>query len=132
MDKLKLASLNVKNLKTYYLYVSNLMKTNDIFYLAETWLNEGEVNQFESIFNECNQFHQSDVSIEESYQLRGRPFRGKCWLLGKQSKVKIVEFINKILSIVEIGVGNDAMLLIGVYIPFEDNTGYRFSQYKST
>ena len=84
MENLKLASLNVKNLKTDCLYVSNLRKTNYICYLTETWLNEGEVNQFESIFNECNLFLQSDVSIEDSYQLRGRPFRGKCWLLGKQ------------------------------------------------
>ena len=84
-----------------------LMKTNDICYLTETWLNEGEVNQFELIFNEYNLFHQSDVSIEESYQLRGRPLGGKFWLLGKQLKVKKVEFINKILSIVEIEVGND-------------------------
>jgi hypothetical protein len=87
-----------------------LMKTNDICYLTETWLNEGEVNQFELIFNEYNLFHQSDVSIEESYQLRGRPFGGKFWLLGKQLKVKKVEFINKILSIVEIGVGKWVIL----------------------
>ena len=79
-----------------------MRKTNYICYLTETWLNEGEVNQFESIFNECNLFHQSDVSIEDSYQLRGRPFRGKCKLLGKQLKVKKVEIINKILSIDEI------------------------------
>ena len=63
------------------LYVSNLVQNNDIFYLTETWLNDSEVNQFESIFNNYNIFHQSDMSIEDSYQLRGRPFGGKCWLL---------------------------------------------------
>ena len=132
MDTLNFVSLNVKNFKTNYLYVSNLVQNNDIFYLTETWLNDSEVNQFESIFNNYNIFHQSDMSIEDSYQLRGRPFGGKCWLLKKQLKVKKVEFINKILSIVELGLGNDTILLIGVYIPFDDNSAYRFSQYKST
>jgi exonuclease III len=28
--------------------------------------------------------------------------------------------------------GNDTILLIGAYIPFDDNTTYRFSQYNST
>ena len=81
------------------------MQNNDIFYLTETWLNDSEVNQFESLFNNYNIFHQSDMSIEDSYQLRGRPFGGKCWLLKKQLKVKKVEFINKILSIVELRLG---------------------------
>ena len=81
MDTLNFVSLNVKNFKTNYLYVSNLVQNNDIFYLTETWLNDSEVNQFESIFNNYNIFHQSDMSIEDSYQLRGRPFGGKCWLL---------------------------------------------------
>jgi hypothetical protein len=58
-------------------------------------------------------------------------FRGKCWLLNKRLKVKKVEFFNKILSIVELGVGNDTILLIGAYIPFDGNTT-RFSQYNST
>jgi exonuclease III len=108
------------------------MQNNDICYLTETWLNDGEVNQFESIFNNYNIFHQSDMLIKENYQLRGRPFGGKCWLLNKRLKVKKVEFINKILSIVKLGVGNDTILLIGAYIPFDDNTTYRFSQYNST
>jgi hypothetical protein len=41
----------------------------------------------------------------------------------KAIKVKKVEIINKILSIDEIWVGNETMLLKGVYIPFNDNTG---------
>ena len=132
MHSLKLTSLNVKNLKTNYLYVCDLMQNNDICYLTETWLNDGETTYFETMYSECKLYFQCDITVEESYNLKGRPFGGKCWLIRKNLVVKKVNFINKIISLMEIETENDTLLLIGVYIPFDDNSAYRYAQLKST
>jgi hypothetical protein len=130
MSSFNFTTLNVRNLKTNFLFVNDLMLSNDICFLTETWLHEGEIEEFKNLFKEFNAYFQCDINTEESYKLRGRPYGGKCWLVKKHIKVKNVSFINNIVSSFEIDC-NSRMLLVGVHIPFDDNTAYRISQYKT-
>ena len=59
--------------------------------------------------------------------------RGKCWLFKKHVPVTAVKYINDVISYAVIDDNvNTKIMMIGVHIPYDDGSKYRYLQYKST
>jgi len=61
---------------------------------------------------------------------RGRPFGGQGWLINSSFVLKEFNFINKQISYIHVGIGTNDIVLIGVYLPFNDNTNESKSTYE--
>jgi hypothetical protein len=103
----------------------------EVIFLTEHWLHEHERNIIENDFKNFNIIFKSDM--ESSYLTKpGRPFGGKCWLLGKALKIVNFEFYNDI-SIVDINMKNNIRArLVGVWLPYDDRSTESFSNFENS
>jgi hypothetical protein len=62
---------------------------------------------------------------------RGRPFGGTGWIIDKELKIIHQEFINDRLSYITIEHKNIKWIVIGVYMPFDNNKIDSFSEYET-
>lgn len=111
--KIRLASLNCKNIKANYIYINNLLEKNDIVFLQETWLKEDET--LESELNSDFRFFQK--SGMDGQQNRGRPYGGVMWLIKKSFTCPRVKFFSPRISTIEF----PGTVIVGVYLRFNDN-----------
>jgi hypothetical protein len=127
-----LLAFNIKNIKTNNVFIQDKINQIDVCYLTELWLHSGEQYILDTMF--CNNYNihfQSDMSIADSYK-KGRPFGGKCWLIKKDLKINKCEFINQQISYVNISTAQDSsIIIIGVYLQFDNNTTERFNEFIS-
>ena len=65
----------------------------------------------------CKYLNQSDFIIKTI----GRPFGASCWLINNKVEIIKSEFINENLSYVKVEFGGYKYLIIGVYMPFDNN-----------
>jgi hypothetical protein len=134
MEKLNILSLNIKNFKTNNYYSTNEIENSNInvCFITETWLVEEEnqiiTERFGMHFNVSNQ---NEMSI--SKERRGRPFGGKCWLINKKLIVGKHEYLNNDISFIEIVDKNgfSKVIVIGVHLPFDDNSDNKIAIYIS-
>jgi hypothetical protein len=134
MQQIKILSFNIKNYKINNYFLSKQAADNniDIIYSTETWLGEEE----NYIIN--NNFGHSYYVLNHnefliSTRSKGRPFGGKSWLVNKNINLIKYEFINNDVSYIVIDDYNNQsnLLIIGVHIPFDDNSSYRLASYES-
>ena len=134
MQQIKILSFNIKNYKTNNYFLSKQAADNniDIIYLTETWLGEEENYIINSNFGHSyNVLNHNEFLI--STRSKGRPFGGKSWLVNKNINLEKYEFINNDVSYIVIDDYNNQsnLLIIGVHIPFDDNSSYRLASYES-
>jgi len=134
MEKINILSFNIKNFKTNNYYLTNeIVNSNiDICFITETWLAEEE-NQliYDKFGRNFNILCQNEMSINT--ERRGRPFGGKCWLLNKKLKIGRHEYLNNDISFTEIvdKCGFSKAIVIGVHLPFDDNSNNKIANYIS-
>jgi hypothetical protein len=51
INKLKIPTLNCKNIKANYMYKEKLIKINDIVFIQEHWLHNREINKLDEYLN---------------------------------------------------------------------------------
>lgn len=129
---MKIASLNCLNFKTNRFYIDKLLAMSNIVFLSEHWLNSEESNLLSERYINFNIFFQSDMDIRNIDKNRGRPFGGKCWLVEKRLEVISCDFDNQNYSIIKIRFGNQNLVLIGVWVQFDDGSKERLLNFKST
>ena len=71
---LKLVTYNCKNFKTNNLYLKQLFEEFDVCFLTEHWLNSQEKYIIEDTCVNKNIFFQAYFSLQDSFEMRGRPF----------------------------------------------------------
>ena len=62
------------------------------------------------------------MDLTASFNKRGRPFGGKCLLIKKNFEVLSYDFGNPNFSYIKINMGHRNLILIGVWIPFNDKS----------
>jgi hypothetical protein len=115
-SKLRLVSLNCHGLCGNFEYVRILQERADLIFLQETWLREEENIDFAVNASEFA-LHSKAASTRLGTN-QGRPSGGIMWLLKKSLNKPKVKFISDRISTVEF----DDILLIGVYLRFDDNS----------
>jgi hypothetical protein len=103
------------------------MKENQITFLSETWLSDIENFFLVDIGSELTVFSKQNFEINS----RGRPFGGTGWIIDKELKIRHQEFINDRLSYTTIEYKNIKWIVIGVYMPFDNNKIDSFSEYET-
>ena len=134
MEKINILSFNIKNFKTNNYFLTKLIVNNeiDICFLTETWLAEEENSIIaEKIGLNYYILNQNEMTI--SKQKKGRPYGGKSWLIDKKFKICKNIFINNDVSYIQICDSNnqEKLVIVGVHLPFDDNSSVRIANYIS-
>ena len=120
MEEIRVSSLNVNNLKANLIYTEFLANGSDILYLNEIWCKQNEINLLKSLPNDeksKNILFKSDIDL--NYK-KGRPFGGQAWIINKTFTIIYHEFVNRHLSYIQIKKNGLELIIIGVYMPFDN------------
>ena len=126
-SNLKIASLNTRGFNNNIVYINSLVSIFNILFLSEHWLFDHEINKLYNMNDNVKVFFQSDLL----YKQKGRAFGGLCWLIHKNIKVLKHEFHNSNISSIFLDIGGNKICVIGVYMPFNNNTFERNLEYES-
>ena len=127
MNKLPVSFVNVKNIQSNYIYAQKLIREHQITFMSETWLSELNRDFLLDIAPESKVFSREDfVTVQ-----KGRPFGGIGWILDKELKVLHHEFLNNRVSYIVTELENVKWIIIGVYMPFDDNKFDSLSEFET-
>ena len=72
-DKIKITTLNCKNIKANYIYIENLIKTNNMVFVQEHWLHNKETDKVDEFINmeKTNSYLDAEMQLET--HTSGRP-----------------------------------------------------------
>ena len=126
---LSISSLNCQNFKSNIIYAENLVATSDFSYLNELWLTQAEKPLLESIVKNNSHKVLFNSDMTHNYKM-GRPFGGQAWFINSSFEIFDFKFINKHLSFVHIRKNDVNCVLIGSYMPFDDNKTLSRSEYE--
>ena len=122
MNSLRISSYNCRSLSTLkYDFVRKLLLSNDILFLQEHWLSDGQLPLLANIdsnfsFTGVSGFGSRDV-------LSGRPYGG-CAILWRSSmnvKVELLSVDSNRISAIKLSCDRYKLLFINVYMPCEEN-----------
>ena len=118
MEKVSVTSLNVKNLRSNFLYPDYLASISNICYFNELWLKNNQVNYLKDICLNKNKnlLFESDMTGN----CKGRPFGGQSWLIDRSFEIVDYKFLSRHVSFVHIRKNNTDLVIIGCYMPFEN------------
>ena len=124
-----LSSLNCENFKSNISYAQNLVSSSEFVYMNELWLSPAEKPLLESII--VNNSHSCLFNSDMTYaHTVGRPFGGQAWYIHNSFKVFDYKFVNKNISFVHLCKNNFHLILIGTYLPYDDNKSFSKSEYE--
>lgn len=127
---LTLTSLNCHNFKSNILYAKEIVSKSDFIYLNETWLTPSEKPLLESII--LNKSHKLVFKSDMTHiHKKGRPFGGQAWYINSSFSLLEYKFINKHISYVKIDIKDCTIVIIGVYLPFDNNKIDSKTEYES-
>ena len=126
--ELKIASFNCGSIKRKVETVKNLLSSQDIVLLQETFLTEDETNYLE-LFSDQFDFASAPSVINENYA--GRPQGGLAIFYNKilNKNVKICKFSNRILAI-QIISNNMKLIIFNVYFPCDYRNVESLAQFR--
>ena len=123
-----LSSFNCKNIRSNLEYCKQLSSVSDILYLNELWIAQSEKPILDNLnINNKKILFKSDM--DHNYK-RGRPFGGQSWIINNNLNILDFEFINRHISYVIIETFKIKLVVIGVYLPFDNNTLNSKSEYE--
>ena len=97
--------------------------------MNELWLSPAEKPLLESII--VNNSHSCLFNSDMTYaHTVGRPFGGQAWYIHNSFKVFDYKFVNKNISFVHLCKNNFHLILIGTYLPYDDNKSFSKSEYE--
>ena len=93
---------------------------SSLVFLCELWTKPTDINLIKEIasYSDKNFVYKSD--IDHNYK-KGRPYGGQCWLIDKKFKILENKFINRYLSYLHFKIRNQELVVIGVFMPFDDS-----------
>jgi exonuclease III len=122
MDNLRLCSYNCRSLSTLKRdFVRTLLSSYDILFLQEHWLSDGQLPLLGDLDDNFKYTGVSGFGNREV--LSGRPYGG-CAILWRSSLTFNVKFLfvsSRRISAIKLSSDHYNLLLINVYMPFEDN-----------
>ena len=89
---------------------------------------EHEVSFLKSLSSTHLVIGKSDM---KNIPLRGRPYGGRAFIYKKTLNVLKHNFINKHISFFTFSINNNIFTLITVYLPFDNNSFFNFSEFKT-
>lgn len=135
---MNVSTFNCQGYKGNCQMVKNVISSNDFTFLVEHWLTHDQQNLLDDAsFSHTVYNFQSDMPISScALSRRGRPFGGRCWFIKNDIQVKSHETVDDILSILEVEVCHDdvntCMLMIGIWIAFDDNSAEKMARLRTT
>ena len=115
-----ISSLNVKGLKGNFLYTKYLSQSSSLVFLSELWTKPNDINLIKEIASFSSKYFVYKSDIDHNYK-KGRPYGGQCWLIDKKFKILENKFINRYLSYLHLKFYSQNLVVIGVYMPFDDS-----------
>ena len=125
---LRVASINTNNAKSNMIYLSKLASVNECVYINEHWLLKDEREILESLSNDHALYFESDMTCKPQ---KGRCYGGQAWLINKKIKIKEIDFINEYMSVVTFDNDLYQICIIGVHLPYNNNTKINKFLYES-
>ena len=128
-NNLNFINYNSFNLKNNSSYIQFLMEDFliDFFFICETWLLESEVPKFlNTLSHNYNTYHKSSMDIKPR---NGRPFGGSAFIIHKKIKVIDYMFLNKNICYINIEIWGKKFCIIGVYMPYDNNSYFNLSEF---
>ena len=118
---MNIVTFNIKNFKSNHIMAKTIIDNTNICFMIENWFSSKEQYLAKNLSNKHNLLFNSDYS--EIERRSGRPFGGLCWFIDNNYEILRIEWYSRHLTHVEIkdAVGNE-LLLVGVWLPFDDNT----------
>ena len=117
LNNVTFSYLNCKKFKANFIYSEYLASISNVVYLNELWLKQNEGILIQSLCKNKNILFKSDI---DSNYVKGRPFGGQAFLIDKSFRIIESDFLNRHLSYIHIDIFGTNILLIGVYMPFDD------------
>ena len=133
---ISLSTLNCQGFCSNRQMVIDTINHSDISFIIEHWLRPDEETTLSSVSNNHTYFFESDMPAHNStVSTRGRPFGGRCWCIKKGIVINSHEVITKDVSVLDVQITKDgtssSMLIIGLWIPFDDGSIEKFASFKS-
>lgn len=122
-----IATFNCKGFKyRNYDYLRKLYDKNDILLLQEHWLFDFECNVFHNILPDCQFVMKS--GMQNDSLIAGRPYGGVAiiWKNSNPLKFKQISVSSKRLCAVQVIGSGHSMLIMSVYMPFNDANNEEF------
>ena len=131
---IKFTSFNCNGFKNRnYDYIRDVFNRCNILFLQETWLYEFEHKQISKILPQC-QYYAVSAMDETDIMHVGRPFGG-CgivWHKNLQLSFVPIQTVSKRLCAMNIKSNNLNILILNVYMPYDDHTENSFNMYGDT
>ena len=128
IKRLNICSLNTNAVKRNLNYIQELISKNDFIFLCKTWLMGHEASFLKSLSSTHLVFTKSDM---KTIPLIGRPYGGRAFIYKKTLHLLKHSFINKHISFFSFSLHNNIFTLITVYLPFDNNSFFNFSEFKT-
>ena len=126
--KLKITFNNIKNIETNMYIANKIVEDNEISFFCETWLPENKEYVLKEIRREYTIINKSEI---ETCPIKGRPYGGMCWFLKPEIQMIDYNFINKHVSFIVIQISEIKILIIGVYMPYDNGRRETKHEYDS-
>ena len=119
-NRISISSFNVKGLRGNLIYSKFLPQISNICFFSELWTRPNEIDMIKDLANFSNKSFIYKSDIDHTYT-KGRPFGGQCWVLDKMIKLIEHRFINRHISYVHVNVEGLEIVVLGVYMPFNNS-----------
>jgi hypothetical protein len=119
-QKVSISTLNVKNIKSNFLYSKFLTDMSNIVFFNELWLKPNEINHLKDLTLEKRKkfLFQSDMTYLNK---KGRPFGGIGLVFDNAYEVIEYKFLNRHLAFFHLKQKNFELAILGTYMPFDDS-----------
>ena len=118
-QKVSISTLNVKNIKSNFLYSKFLTDMSNIVFFNELWLKPNEINHLKDLTLEKRKkiLFQSDMTYLNK---KGRPFGGIGLVFDNAYEVIEYKFLNRHLAFFHLKQKNFELAILGTYMPFDE------------
>ena len=130
-SNINFVAYNCYGFKSNRIFIKKLISQYVVCFFSEHWLAEEEEILFKELSNEHEFFFKSSYSISKKKKRKGRPFGGTCWCIRKNIKLENIYFYDVEISTVVLNLFDSKLIVHGVWLPFDNGTDERLSNFKS-
>jgi hypothetical protein len=127
-DNFIISCFNTHGIKSNLVYIDQILNDCEILFI--TWLLESEFFLLKNFNVNFLSFNKSDMLYKPNYE---SPYGGRSWFINKNLFTYIsVVFYNERISILTFDKCNNYFALIGVYLPFFNNSNVNLFEFESS
>ena len=131
---LTLSSFNCKGINSSLPYVLSLRNNHNMNFICEHWLHPGELPATRKVLSDAGKWFQLKSSINPTVDRKERPLGGRGFICDAENfGYRIIDCPSDRVRCIQLSKHETTLVtIIGVYLPYSDNTGAQVELYMDT